>query len=202
MITIRIHTHAAHIVDRRHTNNDFCRFVWFWLFAHWRLFILSLQLLLFSLLCSALLCFASLLFAFVLPCTTPLREDGKASRTENCINNEIEEKCSRERLLYEYSYTVRNRFACTDASNKIASIIIIANKAVNTLMIEHARRWAEMKSIASFCTSLWHCQCEDRWFDERSDWDGACAYAILVLMCHSKQSTWVFFYFQISHFRL
>lgn len=27
-----------------------------------------------------------------------------ASRTENCINNKIEKKCSRERLLYEYSY--------------------------------------------------------------------------------------------------
>lgn len=27
-----------------------------------------------------------------------------ASRTENCINNNIEKKCSRERLLHEYSY--------------------------------------------------------------------------------------------------
>lgn len=100
ILHIWLFVYTLHTSSTRRTNNDFCRFVWFWLFAHWRSFILFF---------SAIIIFSSpFRFTLIRFCIGWLAYTHgihcAASRTENCINNQSEKKCSRERLLHEYSY--------------------------------------------------------------------------------------------------
>lgn len=130
-IWLFVYTHGTYIVDSTHTNNDFCRFVWFWLFAHWRLFILfSSQLLLFSRLFFVRL-FYSLLYCHVY--NISLIEDGLHIHIVRQVEQKIASTIKWKEVLtwafasWIFIWLVRawNRFACTDAFNKIASIIII-----------------------------------------------------------------------------
>lgn len=84
-------------------------------------FFRSLQLLLFS-----LLWFASLLFAFVLPWRMAGQIELKTASTMKSERSAHVSVCLMN--IHIRPERASNRFACTDASNKIASIIIITKQ--------------------------------------------------------------------------